>query len=133
MKEIKLCSTFLAILVVLHMVSQRTPAQFTDSMGTGWNNAMSASASTMIWSSIFYRTTGASKSNSRPSSRTAATSTSQSTKSVRASNLSAVKFRSTGTYIKTRELADSLGNTPTEREQYQKLMNAVLDPRLRGA
>jgi hypothetical protein len=38
-----------------------------------------------------------------------------------------VRFHSTGTYIKTREMADHLGKTPAEREQYLKLMNAALD------
>ena len=42
-------------------------------------------------------------------------------------NPNALKFHPTGTYIKTRELADSLASTQAEREQYQKLMNAVLD------
>jgi hypothetical protein len=44
----------------------------------------------------------------------------------RALNDAAVRFRPSGTFLKTRELADQLGITPEEREQYLKLMNAVI-------
>ena len=38
-----------------------------------------------------------------------------------------MRFRPSGTHLKTRELAEQLGNTPAERGQYLTLMNAVLD------
>lgn len=125
MKTTKFYLICLVLVIGLLTSAQQAHAQFTDSMGAGWNNAMSASASTMIWSSIFYRTTGASKGTTRTS--TAARTASQPSQPVKPINPDAVKFRPTGTYLKTRELADSLANTPAEREQYQKLMNAVLD------
>lgn len=130
---IKLLFACLAVAMVVHTFALQTRAQFMDSMGTGWNNAMSASASTMVWNSIFYKTTGASKGSTR--TPTAATNTSQAVprttsqpaQPVKAANPNAVKFRPTGAYVKTRDLANSLTNSPVEREQYQKLMNAALD------
>jgi hypothetical protein len=38
-----------------------------------------------------------------------------------------VKFRSTGSHIRTKALADALGNDQQQRDQYLKLMNAILD------
>ena len=99
-------------------------AQFNDSMGGSFNNPLSASTSTMIWNSIFYRTNGStsnSKSTPGPAARTREAPPSK------AINENAVRFRSTGGPIKTREFADQLGNTPAERESYLKLMNSVLD------
>jgi uncharacterized protein DUF6683 len=40
---------------------------------------------------------------------------------------SSLRFRATGSYIKTREIADLLSVNPTERGQYFTLMNAILD------
>jgi hypothetical protein len=122
LKSFLLClSVAAAVLVVTHGVN----AQYTDRMGVGWNNAMSASASTMIWNSIFYGPKGALNGTKRPS--TTANPASQPKKPVKPINPNAVKFKPTGTYIKTRELADALASTPAEGEQYQKIMNALLD------
>ncbi|HEX3100465.1 MAG TPA: DUF6683 family protein, partial [Pyrinomonadaceae bacterium] len=73
----------------------------------------------------FYRTPAASKGASRPTTTRGAASTAPPV--TKPADTSAVKFRPTGTYLKTKEFAESLGNTPAEREQYAKLMNAVLD------
>src|SRR5262249_48845902 len=100
---------------------------YQDSMGTGWNNALSASASTMIWSSIFYRTTGAA------SARTKTANTGSNRAQPAPPPLqnkpiddAAMRFKFSGSYIKTRELADQLGSTQEQRDQYFTLMNAVL-------
>jgi len=46
--------TFLLIpvIVVLLADSQQTAAQYRDSLGTPWNNPLSATMSTMIWNKI---------------------------------------------------------------------------------
>lgn len=125
LKNVSLFMAFALILGVAHTAR----AQYTDSMGTGWNNAMSASASTMIWSSIFYRTPGAStktKSSSAPSAAPSKPQTAQANPQSKPVDEAAMRFRSTGSYIKTRELADQLGSTQEQRDQYYTLMNAVL-------
>jgi len=99
-------------------------AQFQDSMGMNFNNGSSALASTAIWSSIFYRTPAASNRTSRTSPSQTRSPRNQTAKPT---NPNAIQFRPTGTYLKTRALAESLGNSAAEREQYQKLMNTVLD------
>jgi hypothetical protein len=119
----------LTIFILLAM-AQTAPAQYTgpytDSMGGGFNNPLSAQMSTMLWSNIFYRTTGASTTgtSARRTNTSAAAPQPATSQTVDAS---ALRFRSSGTRLATQKLADQLGNTPAEREQYLKLMNAVLD------
>jgi len=118
------------IVVLMVATSRQAPAQFQDSMGTGWNNAMSASASTMIWNSIFYRTTGSSTTRTKPA--TPANTTSNRAQTVPAPQQNkpvdeaAMRFKFSGSYVKTRELANQLGSTQEQRDQYYTLMNAVL-------
>ena len=136
MQTIRFYLICLAIVIAIFTISRQAPAQFFgqpttyhDFYGGSWNNGGSALASTMIWNCVYYplackKSGGASKGTT---SSTTAKPTSQPSPTVKAANPNVVNFRPTGTYIKTRELADSLGNSPAEREQYQKLMNAVLD------
>ena len=95
-------------------------AQFKDTLGVHWNNPLSASVATMVMNKAREDTLArelgtpaagdkASTAQHRPDFEDAA-----------------VRFRPTGTYIKTRELADLLGSNPTERAQYLTLMNVVL-------
>ena len=119
---------FLALLLTF----QPAAAQYTDSMGYGgWNNPMSSLASTMLWSRLIYRTPADYKNGtiSSGASSTSARSTQSSARpqSSKPIDERSVKFRSTGTYVRTPELANKLGNNPAEREQYLKLMNASLD------
>jgi hypothetical protein len=131
----RLISNLLFSSIVI-MSAMPVAAQYTDSMGYGgWNNPMSSMMSTMLWSRLIYRTPQDYKNGTMSSPGTASTSgkPSQSARSQAQSQSAkplddrSVKFRSTGTYLRTGDLANSLGNTPAEREQYLKLMNAVLD------
>jgi len=117
--------------LIIFMSAMPIAAQYTDSMGYGgWNNPMSSLASTMLWSRLIYRTpqdykNGTISNGTAPTSgRPTQGSQSQPSKPL---NDRSVKFRSAGSYIRTRDLADKLGNTSAERDQYLKLMNAVLD------
>jgi len=117
-------------LLILLTDFRQTAAQFQDSMSTGWNNAMSASASTMIWNSIFYRTPQTGASRTRPTSTSNAASN-QSRQAPapppnRPVDEATMRFKFSGSYIKTKELADQLGSTQEQRDQYLTLMNAVL-------
>jgi len=122
MKTTRLVS--LALVAAMAAAAQRVPGQYTDSMGGGFNNPISAQMSTMLWNRIFYpKASGTSGRGAAPSAAARASQPEPN----RPADDSAVRFRPTGTYIKTREMADHLGNTPAERAQYLTLMNAVLD------
>ena len=123
---------FCAIVIAVFIVSQQASAQFFgqpttyhDFYGGNHNNGMSALMATMAWNRVFYPKASGNGGRST-ASRSPATPASRPQPS-RPTDNSAVRFRPTGTYIKTREMADELGTTPAEREQYQKLMNSVLD------
>ncbi len=117
----------LAILLAIFSLCGNAAAQFTDSMGAAWSQPLQAYASTAIWSSIFYRTYNRSSSKSTtPRSSSPAVKPSNTTRTANPIDEASLKFRSTGTYIKTRELSDQLGSTQAERDQYFKMMNAVL-------
>lgn len=132
MKTIKPYLISLATAVAMLATAHRVPAQFfgqpttyNDFYGGSHNNGMSALMATMAWNRVFYpKASGnAGRSTTSPSTATPASRPQQS----RPTDDSGVRFHSTGTYIKTPEMADHLGKTPAEREQYLKLMNAALD------
>jgi len=98
-------------------------AQWRDNrMGFNFNNPMSSLAATMVMNKA-REDALAKRLGANPNSPRSSAASQQS----RAVDDSALRFRSSGTYIKTRELADQLGSNAAEREQYLKLMNAVLD------
>src|SRR5215510_5788075 len=106
MKTTRLVS--LAFVAAMAAAAQRVPGQYTDSMGGGFNNPISAQMSTMLWNRIFYPKAGGNSGTSgRGAAPSAATRASQPEPN-RPADDSAVRFRPTGTYIKTREMADHL-------------------------
>ena len=134
MKPARFVLISLALIAAMVTAAQSVPAQYSDSMGGGFNNPISAQMSTMLWNRIFYPKASGISSKSAPSSSTGTSSSSTGTTAPRTqaapnrtANESALRFRPIGTHISTRKLADLLGNTPAEREQFLKLMNAVLD------
>jgi hypothetical protein len=103
-------------------------AQWRDNqMGFNFNNPMSSLAATMVMNKAredaMAKRLGVNPNTARASGNTTPSSSQPNTRS----DETALRFRSSGTYIKPRELADQLGSTPAEREQYLKLINAVLD------
>lgn len=108
-------------LLLLFISGGSALAQFRDTLGVHWNNPLSASVSTMVMrrarEDALARELGANV----PGGKAPAAQRRHSE-----IDDAAVRFRPTGTYIKTRELADLLGSTPTERAQYLTLMNNVL-------
>jgi len=110
-----------AVWLCLSFVPAR--AQWRDNrMGFNFNNPMSSLAATMVMNKA-REDALAKRLGANPNSPRSSAASQQS----RAVDDSALRFRSSGTYIKTRELADQLGSNAAEREQYLKLMNAVLD------
>jgi len=98
------------LIAAIVATAQRVPAQFAgpyrDWYGGSFNNPISAQMSTMLWNRVFIRipkgTRGSTPSSTAPRS--------QAERSQKADE-SALRFRSSGTRLKTPALADQLGNT----------------------
>jgi uncharacterized protein DUF6683/putative nucleic acid binding protein len=140
MKATKLCSILLAALTIVAL-SKQADAQYTDTMGRQWttsmggvfNNPISAQISSMAWNRIFSQTAMRSVSDraatatAKAPSATTGTAASPAPAENKTGDPGLLRFRSTGTHISTPKLAEQLASTPAEREQYLKLMNAVLE------
>ena len=129
MKTTKFYLIYLNIIVAIFTISQQTLAQFNDNMGGSWNNPLSASASTMIWNSIFYRTTAGkgNASTSSNNSQTKITESNETAKITAAQMNRAVQFSSTGTRVMLQTMVDKLGGTPELKAQTAKLLTVILD------
>jgi hypothetical protein len=115
----------LIITVGLFLSVRPTHAQYTDFFGGNHNNGMSALMATGAWSRIYMSSLGPSAGKARASTSTKQTAT--VSQPAKVANTSALRFRPTGTHVKTTDLAASIASTPAEREQYRRLMDAVLD------
>jgi hypothetical protein len=91
-----------------------------------FNNPMSALAATMVMNKA-REDALAKRLGVNPNSASSTNHVSSQPKTVKPADESSLRFRSAGSYIKTRELADQLGDDAAQRDQYFKLMNAVLD------
>jgi len=89
-------------------------------MGFTFNNPMSALVSTMIMSKA-REDTWANQLGAKTAGKTAATQQAPA-KTEDGSTL----FRFSGGYVKTKEIADQLGSTPEQRQQYRVLIETVL-------
>ncbi len=94
-----------------------------------FNNPMSALAATMVMNkaredalakSLGRRPSSARNSGNRSTVETPAPPKSKIDESV-------LRFRPTGSYLKTKELADQMSDDPAQRERCLKIMNGVLD------
>jgi len=110
--------------VALFLSARPAAAQYTDYLANS-GNSLTAAATARAWRQVFNPVPPNPKGNAR--NATSAVASGQPSQAVKAAGPNTLKFNPTGTYIKTREFADNLGNTPAEREQYFKLMNGVLD------
>ena len=108
---------------ILLLLAAPAFAQFQDKIiGFNFNNPMSASAFTMVMNNAREEALAKDLGVSQPRGRTT-TVQNQPSQPV---NDAALRFQPTGTRIKTHDLAESLGSTPAQRQQYETLMNAVL-------
>jgi len=109
-------------------------AQYKDMMGGNWNNPVSASIGNIINDRIWNRMRAKARARRKGGSVTSASSRApearvadpETPKKSTAQIAAATRFRSTGTQLTTRELANASGNTPEEKEQMFKLMGTVL-------
>jgi len=128
-------SRIIILLVTLCISTASSQAQYVRPTTGGtmrefnFNNPMSALAATMVMNKAREDALAKRLGVNPNSGQSSVKQTSPRVQSQRNTSFdeSTLKFRPAGSYVKTRELADQLGNTQAERDQYFKLMNAVLD------
>ena len=109
-------------------------AQHKDMMGGNWNNPVSASIGNIINDRIWERMRAKARARRKSGNSSSANSSEsgrriadpEPTKKSAAHIAAATRFRSTGTQLTTRALANASGNTPEEKEQMFKIMGAAL-------
>ena len=109
-------------------------AQHKDMMGGNWNNPVSASIGNIINDRIWERMRAKARARRKSGNWSSANSSEsgsriadpEPTKKSAAQIAAATRFRSTGTQLTTRALANASGNTPEEKEQMFKIMGAAL-------
>lgn len=138
MKELKTNSYLVKgcfVLVVAWLFSPGdVMAQYKDMMGGNWNNPTSASIGNIINDRIWNRMRAKARARRKGGSVSSANSSAPETrvaepeapKKSAAQIVAATRFRSTGTQLTTRELANASGNTAEEKEQMFKIMGTAL-------
>ena len=120
------------LVVACFLATDIVTGQHKDMMGGNWNNPVSASIGNIINDRIWNRMRAKARARRKIGSAAAADSGASSTdvqpspKKSSAEIAAATRFRSTGTQLTTRELANASGNTPEEKEQMFKLMSTAL-------
>lgn len=92
-----------------------------------FNNPMSALAATMVMNKAREDALAKRLGTNPNSTKVPGNQASSQMRPVKPADESSLRFRPAGGYLKIRELADQLGDDPAQRDQYFKVMNAVLD------
>jgi len=121
------------LVVACFLATDIVTGQHKDMMGGNWNNPVSASIGNIINDRIWNRMRAKARARRKIGSAAAADSGASSStdlnpapKKSAAEIAAATRFRSTGTQLTTRELANASGNTPEEKAQMFKLMSTAL-------
>jgi len=120
------------LVVACFLATDIVTGQHKDMMGGNWNNPVSASIGNIINDRIWNRMRAKARARRKIGTAASADSGASSTdvqpspKKSSAEIAAATRFRSTGTQLTTRELANASGNTPEEKEQMFKLMSTAL-------
>jgi hypothetical protein len=120
----------LAIIIVFMFCSAGTAfGQYTDNMGGTWNNPTSASIGNIINDRIWNRLRA--KARARKNGSTTSSQTTQEpavSEKTPAQIDAAVRFRSTGTQLKTQAITDALGagSTPEAKKQMFDMLSLLL-------
>lgn len=137
MKNTILQTKAIAVLGFLFALAISSNAQFKDNMGNTWNNPTSASFGSLINDRLMERMrakararrragVGVESSAETPAANQARESEPDPPKKTAAQIKAATHFRSTGTQLMTRDLANASGNTAEEKEQMFVIMGAAL-------
>jgi hypothetical protein len=115
----------LAIWGFLITVSVPIGAQYTDNMGGSWNNPTSASIGNIINDELWNRMRAKARARATSASSNGEAASPQKTP---AQIDAAVRFRSTGTQLKTQSIADELsaGGTPEAKKQMFTILSTLL-------
>ena len=130
-KPTYLITGLFAVIVACLFSADLVTAQHKDLMGNSWNNPVSASIGNLINDRIWERMREKARARRKsgavnsPAPEPSAGEPEAPGKSA-AQIAAATHFRSTGTQLTTRGLADASGNTPEEKEQMFKIMGAAL-------
>ena len=120
------------LVVACFLATDIVTGQHKDMMGGNWNNPVSASIGNIINDRIWNRMRAKARARRKIGTAASADSGASSTdvqpspKKSSAEIAAATRFRSTGTQLTTRELANASGNTPEEKAQMFKLMSTAL-------
>jgi hypothetical protein len=119
----------LAAAFVSTVFSAAALAQYTDNMGGSWNNPTSASIGNIINDQIWNRLRAKARARkNQSSSTTPATPEPRTSQKTPAQVDAAVRFRSTGTQLKTQAIANELGagGTPEAKKQMLDTLSLLL-------
>ncbi len=124
----------LVFLVACFFFAGVVTAQHKDLMGNSWNNPVSASIGNIINDRIWNRMRAKARARRKSGAVSPANSPApeardadpEPPKKSAAQIAAATRFRSTGTQLTTRDLANASGNTPEEKEQMFKIMGTAL-------
>jgi len=124
--------TLLAIIGFLFVASGSTAAQWKDNMGGNWNNPTSASLGNIINDRLWNRMRA--KARARKNGATSSDNSAETQSAAArpepakpAANAASLKYRPASAASKARALADELGSTAEEKQQYLAIMEGILN------
>ena len=129
-----LVTSCFVLVLACFLSSDVVMAQYKDMMGGNWNNPVSASIGNIINDRIWERMRAKARARRKSGNSSSPNSSesesriadSEPTKKSAAQIAAATRFRSTGTQLTTRGLANASGNTPEEKGQMFKIMGTAL-------
>ena len=106
-------------------------AQYRDNMGGSWNNPMSASIGNIIndrlWNRVFAKARARDQARASAAAKTRVTEQPEVSKKTPAQIDAAVRFRSTGTQLRTKAFADFLSSgSPETKKQMTEIISTLL-------
>ena len=122
---------FLTIIADLCSFAGSARAQWKDNMGGSWNNPTSASIGNIIndrlWNRVFAKARARDQGRATPANAKTPAATAEPLKKTRRQIDAAVRFRSTGTELRTQAFADFLsGGVPETKKQMTTIISALL-------
>jgi hypothetical protein len=122
----------ITILISLFALSTYTRAQWKDNMGGNWNNPTSASLGNIINDRLWNRMRA--KARARKNGATSSDNSAETQSAAArpepakpAANAASLKYRPASAASKARALADELGSTAEEKQQYLAIMEGILN------
>lgn len=133
--NVNISVVFFAIVLYLTCLVGGASAQYTDNMGGSWNNPTSASIGNIINDQLWNRMRAKARARAKTSAPATSTADAGASQKTLAQIDAAVRFRSTGTQLKTQSIADELGagGTPEAKKQMYTILSTLLTEYERAA